>query len=127
MIAWHRVTWYSVVLSILFLGAFLVGAFRYGMYYDALRHASALPSSETPIADARFLCAGGRSIHARFFPARVLLELSDGRSFPLPQTISASGARYSTMNESFVFWNKGSGAFIEERGSLTYRDCLQAQ
>jgi hypothetical protein len=52
------------------------------------------------------------------------LELSDGRTFSLPQVISADGARYANSDQSFVFWNKGNGAFIEENGTTTYSGCV---
>jgi membrane-bound inhibitor of C-type lysozyme len=42
----------------------------------------------------------------------------------LSQVVSASGARYANADESFVFWNKGDGAFIEEQGTTTYADCV---
>jgi membrane-bound inhibitor of C-type lysozyme len=37
--------------------------------------------------------------------------------------VSGSGARYANSNESFVFWNKGNTAFIEENGKTTYSNC----
>jgi membrane-bound inhibitor of C-type lysozyme len=83
------------------------------------------------IAAATFACDGGKTITATFYasasrPATgkggppepggsVHLELSDGRALDLPQTISASGARYADAAESVVFWNRGNGAFIVER------------
>ena len=44
----------------------------------------------------------------------------------LPQAISASGARYANSDESFVFWNKGDTAFIQEGENYTYENCLTA-
>ncbi|MEI7480174.1 MAG: DUF333 domain-containing protein [bacterium] len=41
----------------------------------------------------------------------------------LPQVISASGARYANTDESFVFWNKGDTAFVNEGDKQTYVDC----
>ena len=83
------------------------------------------------IADARtiraqFTCSDGKTIAAIFHDGpqpRVRLSLSDGRHRVLPQARSASGARYANADESFVFWNKGDTAFIEEHGTTTYRDC----
>jgi membrane-bound inhibitor of C-type lysozyme len=49
--------------------------------------------------------------------------LSDGRTFTLPQAPSGSGARYAAANGTFVFWNKGNTAFIEEAGKTTYDGC----
>jgi len=76
---------------------------------------------------ANFNCQDERSIQAIFHTGEdksVDLVLSDGRVFYLPQTISASGARYANDNESLIFWNKGDTAFIEENGTMTYQDCL---
>ena len=75
---------------------------------------------------AKFACAGGRTIDATFVngpSSRVRLVLSDGRKLDLPQAMSASGARYANADESFVFWNKGNTAFIEEKGKTTYDGC----
>jgi len=46
----------------------------------------------------------------------------------LKQTISADGARYVSADESFVFWNKGNGAIVQENGqdSGTYANCIVA-
>jgi len=45
----------------------------------------------------------------------------------LPQARSGSGARYANGDESFVFWNKGDTAFIEEDGKTTYADCVTSR
>lgn len=57
---------------------------------------------------------------------RVVVELSDGRKFSLPQTLSASGIRYADTSETFVFWSKGDTAFVEEGPSktVTYKECV---
>jgi putative hemolysin len=75
---------------------------------------------------AKFACKDGKSIDATFVNApssSVRLVLSDGRKMTLPQAMSASGARYANKDESFVFWNKGNTAFIEEKGKTTYDGC----
>ena len=75
---------------------------------------------------ARFVCAGGRSIDATFVNgamSHVQLTLSDGRRLTVPQAASASGARYANADETFVFWNKGTTAFVEEAGKTTYDGC----
>jgi membrane-bound inhibitor of C-type lysozyme len=82
-----------------------------------------------PIA-ASFVCDGGKTIGAVFTagnPARVELQLSDGRRLRLPQAISASGARYANADETLVFWNKGRSAFLEEAGRQSYSGCLQSE
>jgi len=56
----------------------------------------------------------------------VFIELSDGRSLTVPQTLSASGIRYANADESFIFWSKGITAFTEENGQQTYTNCLDA-
>ncbi len=71
-------------------------------------------------------CADGKYITATFYlPADnyVRVLLSDGRALFVPHAISASGARYATPDESFVFWNKGDTAFILENNQTTYQDC----
>ncbi len=56
----------------------------------------------------------------------VKLALSDGRTFNLPQTISADGGRYANTGEIFVFWSKGNGALILENGAeKKYRGCVR--
>ncbi len=75
------------------------------------------------ITDALFICDDKKAIGANFHKKGVILNLSDGRILTLPQTVSASGARYANSNESFVFWNKGDGAFIEENGVRTFDNC----
>jgi len=75
---------------------------------------------------ATFNCPEGKSIQAEFAKEKVNLLLSDGRKIELPQAISASGARYANSDESFVFWNKGNTAFIEEKGKTTFTDCVEA-
>lgn len=81
-----------------------------------------------PLADyagTLFECEGDKALKAEFLEDSVRLTLSDGRQLSLPQTVSASGARYANTDGSFVFWNKGITAFIEERGTQMYESCLQ--
>lgn len=73
-----------------------------------------------------FVCSQNKTIQA-FFQLKtdkVDLVLSDGRKLTIPRALSASGARYANSEESFVFWNKGNTAFIEEQGVVTYENCL---
>jgi membrane-bound inhibitor of C-type lysozyme len=75
---------------------------------------------------ATFSCRDNKSIIATFYPKEdkeVHLVLSDGRTLSLPHVISGSGARYALTDESIVFWNKGTTAFITEGSSTTYIDC----
>ncbi len=73
--------------------------------------------------DFTFSCARAKTIIATFGKNSVALQLSDGRSLNLPQTISGSGARYASSDESIVFWNKGTTAFLTEHGQETYSGC----
>ena len=79
---------------------------------------------------AHFACAEGKSIDATFVngtASSVRLTLSDARKLSLPQARSGSGARYANADESFVFWNKGNTAFVEEGGKTTYADCVTSR
>lgn len=84
-------------------------------------------NSENAISTATFNCNNGKNIHAIFFDEKVELTLSDGRSMLIPQAISASGARYANQDESFVFWNKGDTAFIQENNNTTFDNCSTTQ
>ena len=92
------------------------------------------------ISEVAYKCDAGKTIEASYFegPASptpkpgeppiptgsVLLKLSDGREIKLPQTISASGIRYATTNDSFVFFSKGDTALILENNEQTYTGCV---
>jgi len=99
--------------------------------------------SDAPIATATYTCDAGKTIKATYYngpsksPAspdgppipggKVHIVLSDGRTMDLPQTISADGIRYANDDESFVFWSKGTGAFVLERDQQTFADCTGMQ
>jgi len=143
---WHA------MFGIVFIAAFftIVGLIAYQLYGpgihfavpDYLLPAGWATTSETvadPLAEyagVRFECDGEKALKAEFLDGSVRLALSDGRQLSLPQTVSASGAparagephaggRYANTDGSFVFWNKGITAFIEESGTQTYESCLQ--
>ncbi len=85
------------------------------------------PPASSPFSapiNALFACAKGKTIAASFFDSSVGLTLSDGRRLTLPRARSADGARYANPDESFVFWNVGDTAFIQEEGTTTYADCV---
>lgn len=76
---------------------------------------------------------GTQSIEARYYSLTddslnfVKLRLPDGRSYTLPQTVSASGVRYTDEFE-LVWWTKGEEAFAEMRDEngawqVKYSDC----
>lgn len=91
-------------------------------------------------ASASYLCKGNKSIEADYYKGKtvaskpdeppipagsVRLKLSDGRSFALPQTVSASGIRYANKGESFVFWSKGNGVLVlEDNEEKSYVGCV---
>lgn len=82
-------------------------------------------TNDTIINSVTFACADNKTVQGIFFKDRVELNLSDKRSMLLLQAISASGARYANSDESFVFWNKGNTAFIDEKGIVTFKDCVE--
>jgi membrane-bound inhibitor of C-type lysozyme len=98
------------------------------------------PSPDEPISTVRYQCQQNKTMVADFYDGkstvgpdgrpipggRVLVQLSDGRKFSLPQTLSGSGIRYADSSESMVFWSKGDTAFVEEgpNKAVTYRDCV---
>lgn len=98
------------------------------------------PSPDAPMATVRYQCQDSKTIVADFYDGkssagpdgrpipggRVVVQLSDGRKFSLPQTLSGSGIRYADSSGTFVFWSKGDTAFVEEgaRQMVTYRDCM---
>jgi len=139
-IEYKKVTWYSTVIAvILYVGTFCF-AFYLGQQQQIVKDdliqaiaEESQPTSTTPgkgdsvITSATFDCDGGKTINAVFFGSRVELTLSDGRSENIAQGVSASGARYTNEDESFVFWNKGDTAFIQEGNATTYENCVVRQ
>jgi membrane-bound inhibitor of C-type lysozyme len=100
----------------------------------------AIPSAPSPVASVIFECDGNKSINATFYTGEskpvmegempqptgsVELTFSDGARVTLLQTISADGARYANADESMVFWNKGSGAFVMHNDQIdtAYTNC----
>ncbi|KAF0105170.1 MAG: Protein of unknown function periplasmic [Rhodospirillaceae bacterium] len=99
------------------------------------------PSPDAPMSTARYQCQQNKTIVADFYDGkssvgsdgrpipggRAVVQLSDGRKFSLPQTVSGSGIRYADSSGTFVFWSRGNTAFVEEGSSqtVTYRDCVQ--
>ena len=56
-------------------------------------------------------------------PPAIEVTLPDGRTLVLPQSDSASGAKYS--NGSITVWSKGNTALVEERGNVKWQDCVK--
>lgn len=101
---------------------------------------SASPSPTPSSIQAVYSCNNNKIINAVFYKGEnitvqpgempiptgsVKISLSDGRSFTLPQTISADGSRYANSDESFIFWSKGDGALIfENNEEKNYTGCI---
>ena len=114
-----------IIVSVIFALFYKTAPIRPSQNFSSNQTVSTSTGSQ--IISALFTCGGGKTIQASFYNdsnSFVDLTLSDGRTMRVPQAISASGARYATENESFVFWNKGNTAFIEENGTTTFMDCL---
>lgn len=125
-IEYDKVTWYSKLLAlIIYASTLFIGLFL-GMRYENAKAVVSEYEDKSKIIKAVFACPDNKAIYAEFVNKddKVNLILSDGRSLTLPRAISASGARYANSDESFVFWNKGNGAFIDENGIITYQDCV---
>lgn len=128
----------KIVISIIALLFLVVG----GLWlYRADQLGINPPDSQTLVDSVSYRCDEGKTIQAAYYqgsttPAEpgeppvpngsVVLELSDGRSLTASQTISASGIRYATADESFVFWSKGATAFVLEGDRQVYANCMDA-
>lgn len=143
---WNKVTPFSQGVAIaLFVGVFTLGFYlgvETGDFHmsveqnhaadtgnlDSMPGHGHMNGAPAIIAAAHYMCAAGKSIDAKYLREQehesVVLSLSDSREITVPQAISASGARYANEDESFVFWNKGNTAFIEENGATTFADCV---
>lgn len=125
-IQWGAVTWYSQLIAIvLFVGVFALG---YWLGARAPRTAPA-PEALPPAGiknDVTYRCDDEKEILALYSDGQVELMLSDGRSLILHHAVSASGARYASEDESIVFWNKGTSAWIEEGSSTTFANCEES-
>jgi membrane-bound inhibitor of C-type lysozyme len=60
---------------------------------------------------ARYFCLSDSSLNF------VKVTLPGGKEFTLPQSMSASGVRY-TDDRELVWWTKGNSAFAEKRDSV---------
>jgi membrane-bound inhibitor of C-type lysozyme len=140
-IEYNKVTWYSALVAvILYIGTYFF-AFYLGQQVQMIKDqlaqtvpaaasapaASSSAENNNVITSATFDCDGGKTISAVFFGDRVELTLSDGRNMNIAHGISASGARYTNEDESFVFWNKGDTAFVQEGNKTTYENCAVKQ
>jgi len=129
MISFTRVTWYSQIAAIiLFVSVFFLGLYL-GKMMISIPNVETVSTANTDsiIATATYFCKDNKFISGTFRDNKVDLVLSDRRLLSLSQVISASGARYANLNESFVFWNKGNTAFITEDGEQTFSDCATVE
>lgn len=97
-------------------------------------------TNNNPVASVFYSCNGGKTISVDYYKGgnvpvnpgeppvptgSVKIALSDGRKLDLAQTISADGARYANLDESFVFWSKGNGALVlENNQEKSYIGCV---
>ncbi len=118
-IIWNKVTKFSQIVAIVIF----VAVFFIGILIGKKSEENSILGE--PIAKAKFTCSGGKVIESIFFKNFVHIETHSLGALYLPQTISASGARYANTDESVVFWNKGNTAFITEGdpNNPTYIDC----
>jgi membrane-bound inhibitor of C-type lysozyme len=112
---------------------------RLTIFNQMLATFTPLPA-KSPIVQATYLCNGDKTIDVAFYKGEfkpvkpgeppipsgsVKIVLSDGRTFDLPQTISADGSRYANSDESFIFWSKGDGALVLENNvEKNYTGCV---
>jgi membrane-bound inhibitor of C-type lysozyme len=95
---------------------------------------------EVPVATVSYMCSANNTITAAYFAGsseeassdrapkpsgHVELVLPDGRPLSLPQTISASGARYANASESIIFWNNGRSISYTDTSTETDLDCIE--
>jgi membrane-bound inhibitor of C-type lysozyme len=91
------------------------------------RPAEQSPATDTNTTEVSYRCDASKTIDAVYHHSAdtVDVTLSDGRVMnELSHTLSADGARYTTDDESFVFWSRGNGAFITENGTTTFDNCI---
>ena len=128
----------GAILLILIVGA---GAWFYFQQKREAPQPQPQPAAPKLVATAHYQCDGGKTADARYYQGEskpptgpgqpptpsgsVKLQLSDGRSLTLAQTISADGTRYANTEGSLVFWSKGNGAFVTENDQQTYAGCIQ--
>lgn len=125
----------------------IIAALAGGYAYWHQNAAPQQPGAQSLVAQVTYQCDQGKTIDAAIYqgaaPAvqpgqppvpngRAEVKLSDGRSFTLPQTLSADGIRFSDGDpmvqgsEKFVFWSKGNGALVlENNQEKSYIGCIK--
>ena len=71
-----------------------------------------------------YACVDDKSITAAFSGDIADLELSDGRRIVLNAEASSPTWKYSNTDGSFIFWNQGRTAYVQENGNSTFQNCL---
>jgi membrane-bound inhibitor of C-type lysozyme len=103
----------------------LIGIAGYQFFHKPIEVAP-LPPAAAPApvvtSTVNYSCDTGSTINAAFTASSVTVKLSDGRSFDLPQGVSADGAQYK--NDTTVFVTKGDQAFLQENTTTTYNNCI---
>jgi membrane-bound inhibitor of C-type lysozyme len=117
-IEWNKVTKLSQIVAI----ALFICVFYWGFYLGRQVALSKVLGRE--VNSVVFQCDDNKPIKAVFYKNSVRVNLDKKEEVFLPQTISASGARYANDNESIIFWNKGDTAFVEEGGVTTFTNCV---
>jgi membrane-bound inhibitor of C-type lysozyme len=126
----------------------IIGLFFWLRPHTAVAPAVTDVTKLTAISTAQYICNNKKTIDAAFYDGAattttlatdtppiptgtVDLNLSDSRNLTLTETISADGARYSdgdpqkTGSESFIFWSKGNGALVTDKGDeKSYWGCV---
>lgn len=116
----------NTLIAILIVLLLMIIAFKISQKED-IKVLEPVPSvNEIP---AVFSCDYNINVSAIFKNApegnSVDLNINDGeRKIELRQVISASGARYANNDESFIFWNKGNTAFIQENDEIIIDNCI---
>jgi membrane-bound inhibitor of C-type lysozyme len=120
-IEWNKVTKLSQIVAIALFVVIYIVAFQVGRVFE-----NELILGAPTTNFVKFVCADGKTVQAEFYKNFVHLEFGWQKTLYLPQTISASGARYANTDESVVFWNKGNTAFITEGSpdNVIYKDCI---
>mgnify|MGYP003861692637 CR=1 FL=1 len=123
----------STLVGIALAGAILGGGYLYLINAHApdtaLTQESASEATDQlidPVTPYTYVCAAGRTFVARIETTgtRAALIVSD-KTLIVSHTLSASGARYATGDARVIFWTKGTSAFIEEDGVVTYDKCVE--
>lgn len=97
-------------------------------------------AGSTLVGSASYICTDNKMVNAQYYESdepvktqpnekpiptgNVMVQLSDGRSLTLNQTISGSGVRYANEGETIVLWNKGNGITFTEGNKETFSGCM---